>query len=152
MGSKWNGHGSSFLGQLPPGSNNWVWLKEQDHRFFPFFCSNTVFTRIRATALIKFFKNAALILRVAFIWKLDATKNYCFNYDITIFRIKQTELTSFDSEYIRALVLIQGQCLSTFLSQMWCLFQGGAYSEVVQYSGKYGKHFKLIILEVSLRI
>lgn len=110
MGSKWNGHGSSFLGQLPPGSNNWVWLKEQDHILFPVFWSSTVFTRIRA-------------MRAAFIWKLDATKN-CYNYGIIIFDINQTELTSFDSDYIRTLVLIQGQHLLTFLSQKLVLIPG----------------------------
>ena len=36
--------------------------------------------------------------RAAFIWKLDAVKT-CFTYDIVIFRIELTELTSFDSDY-----------------------------------------------------
>ena len=62
-------------------------------------------------------------LRVAFIWKFDAIKN-CYNYGINIFRIKQTELTTFDSDYLRALVLIQGQCLLTFLSQTLVLILG----------------------------
>ena len=126
MGSKWNGHGSSFLGQLPPGSNNWVWLKEQDHIFFPVFCSNTIFTQIRAMAI---FQNAALIqgwhlFEGGVYLKVGRTKEYCYNYGIIIFCIKQTELTSFDSDYIRALVLIQGQCLLTFLFQKLVLIPG----------------------------
>ena len=62
-------------------------------------------------------------LRAVFIRKLDAIKN-CYNYGINIFRIKQTELTSFDSDYIRALALIHGQCLLTFLSQKLVLIPG----------------------------
>ena len=62
-------------------------------------------------------------LRVAFIWRLDATNN-CFNWDISIFCITLTELTSFDFDYIGAAVLILGQHLLTLLSQMQCLFKG----------------------------
>ena len=54
------------------------------------------------------FKGGKGYLRAAFIWKLDAIKNCC-NYSIIIFHIKQTELTSFDSDYIKVLVLTQGQ-------------------------------------------
>ena len=38
---------------------------------------------------------------MAFIWKLEETKN-CFNYDIVICYIKLTELASFDFHYIGA--------------------------------------------------
>ena len=50
---------------------------------------------------------AGTYLRAAFIWRLDAT-NY-FNWDISIFCITLTELTSFDFDYIGAAVLIWGQ-------------------------------------------
>ena len=45
-------------------------------------------------------------LRAACTERLDATQN-CFNYGIIIFRIKITELTSFDFDYIRAAALIR---------------------------------------------
>ena len=42
--------------------------------------------------------------------KLDAANNYCFNYGVIIFRIKLTELTSFNLDYIAA-ALIRGGAL-----------------------------------------
>ena len=40
--------------------------------------------------------------------KVGCYKNYCFNNGIVIFFIKQTELNSFDFDYIGAAVLIWG--------------------------------------------
>ena len=55
--------------------------------------------------MLRSFEGSAY-LRAALIWRLDAAKN-CRKNGIVIFRIKVTELTSFDFDHIRAAVLIR---------------------------------------------
>ena len=92
------------------------------------FCASNVALQISRVA--------GTYLRAAFIWRFDAT-NY-FNWDISIFCITLTELTSFDFDYIVAGVLILGQHLLTLSSHMQCLFEGSTWSGVVLIWNKYG--------------
>ena len=88
--------------------------------------------------MLRLFEGSAY-LRAALIWRLDAAKN-CINFGSIIFRIKVTELTSFDFVHIRATVLIRRRRSLTLFSKC------GAYSISALYRRRrYTVRVKLVL-------
>ena len=88
--------------------------------------------------MLRLFEGSAY-LRAALIWRLDAGKN-CINHGSIIFRIKVTELTSFNFDHIRAAVLNRRRRSLTLFSKC-----GACSISALYRRRRYTVHVKLVL-------